>query len=104
MLLRAAEPKPFFNSSGEPDSAPAPDLNPLFERSQALDSALERLEALALIRISRALESITVLPKLRSLVERTLGDARGIIECKASLLVFHSFPEDPDVDPAFNNR
>jgi hypothetical protein len=98
MLLRAAKPKCFFNRSGELDFAPAPDLNPLFACSQNLDSALEHLEALALIRVSAALESITVLPKLRSLVECTLGDTRRVMEYKASLLVFHSFPEDPDAD------
>jgi hypothetical protein len=97
MLLCVAKPKGFFNQAGELDFASAPHLNSLFTDSQNLGSDLQCLEYLALIRdeVSRN-KSIRVLPKLRSLIEITLGDARRKMEYKALLLVFHSFPLDPD--------
>ncbi len=94
MLLRAAEPKGFFNRAGEIDYAPPPDLNPLFACKKDLNRALQSLESLAFISFV-GITDIRVQPKLRSLID-TKGDARRNMEYKASLLVFHSFPVDPD--------
>lgn len=98
MFLRVAQPKAFFNREGRVVNAPAPDTNPLFKCSQNLDPALEYLESLILIRINEDARSISVLPKLRSLVESILGDATSDMEYKASMAVFQSFPEDRDTD------
>ncbi|KAF4637066.1 hypothetical protein G7Y89_g1009 [Cudoniella acicularis] len=101
IFLRAAQPKGFFSSAGDIEFAPALDLNPLFAHTQNLDSTLERLESLALIRYYKSLydSPIKVQPKLRSLI----GDATGDMKSKALLLVFHSFPinQDAETDSKF---
>jgi len=100
MLLRSAKRKAFFSSVGDVDFAPALNLNPLFAHAQDLESALECLESLELVSFCKALagKAIRVQPKLRSLIEKTLGNARGHMEYRASLLVFHSLPVNPDTE------
>jgi len=73
----------------------SPSLHPLFAEFQHLGSALHRLKELELITYDEAFQYIITTIKLRSIVECISGNIRRM-EYKASLLVFHSFPVDPD--------
>jgi len=98
MLLRAAEPWRFFNRRGEPDSAPAPDLGPVFADTRQLESALKRLESHALIQYVQLSDTFTVHSSLRLYVESS-SPSQLVQKMKynASRLVFHTFPTDSDL-------
>jgi len=98
MLLRAAEPWRFFNRRGEPDSAPAPDLGPVFADTRQLESALKHLESHALIQYVQPSDAFTVHSSLRLYVESS-SPSQLVQKMKynASRLVFHTFPTDSDL-------
>ena len=99
ILLRATQPRRFFNRKGEPDHAPAPDLGPVFTDSQNLESALTQLEVRALIRHDRNLDNLTVHSDLRSHIESAASSyTLHKMQYNASKLVFHTFPADPDTE------
>lgn len=98
MLLRATEPRTFFNRRGEPDSASAPDLGPVFSDIQKLDSVLDCLQSSALIQFDKVLECFMVRTNLRLYVKRFPSSHVMEMKYMASKLVFHTFPADPDTE------
>jgi hypothetical protein len=98
MLFRAIEPRIFFNRRGEPDSAPAPYLGPVFADTRQLESALKRLESHALIQYVQLSDTFTVHSSLRLHVESS-SPSHLVQKMKynASRLVFHTFPTDTDL-------
>ena len=97
MLFRATYPWRFFNR-GEPDSAPPPDLGPVFAGTRQLESALKHLESYTLIQYVQPSDAFVVHSSLRLHIESSLP-SYFIQKMKydASRLVFHTFPLDPDL-------
>ncbi|TAQ85253.1 hypothetical protein B7494_g6415 [Chlorociboria aeruginascens] len=97
MLRRAAWPKKIFDLSGIINLVPAPYINPLLSQPENLNSTLKQLESLSLIAFTWD-ETIRVQPDLRWIIEHGFGETRRDMEYEASLLVFHAFPTNVNLE------
>ena len=98
MILRAIDPWKFFDRGGEPASAPAPDLGPVFSDTPLLESALKHLESHAILQYDQNRGNYTVHSRLRLHVHNSTPSLIAQnMKYKASKLVFHTFPTDPDL-------
>lgn len=95
-LVCATEPQRFF-SRGQIKCKPAPSLGPVFGDIQKLTWALAHLDSLTLICYDKRLDSYKVHPELRSHVNSIPSDVRERMEYNALVLIFHTFPKDPDL-------
>lgn len=101
MLLRAGQPRRFWNNSGEIEEENTLDLVPVLTSNARLKSAIQRLESLGLVTCNAGpptLRSVLIHPDLGRDIEKR-AESPMEWNIRIARFVFYTFPGDSIVEP-----